>query len=97
MKPIRVAEDIFALGEFKAQTSRILRQLHRTGRPVIITQNGRPTAVMLSPEGFDQLSSRERFLEAIYQGLSDSEEGRVIDDEDLARELEAEFGKAEKE
>jgi len=94
MRPIRVAEDIVPLGEFKAQASRIIGELRAGRRPVVITQNGRPAAALLDPEEYDRLAERERFLAAVNQGLADVEAGRVIDHEDLAKEMDALFGPA---
>jgi prevent-host-death family protein len=61
MKPLYISEDIIPLGEFKTQAAKIIRQLHETGRPVVITQNGRPSAVLLTPEEFDRLIERDYF------------------------------------
>ena len=58
-----------------------MRQLRRDQRRVIIT-----------PEDFDRIQERDRFLAAVREGLADSEAGRLIDDEDLGTELDAEFG-----
>lgn len=38
----------------------------------------------------DRQNEHDRFLEAVRQGLADSEAGRLIDDEDLFAELLAE-------
>jgi PHD/YefM family antitoxin component YafN of YafNO toxin-antitoxin module len=58
----------------------------------VITQNGKPTAVLITPEEFDRLHERDRFLAAVREGLADSEAGRIVDDRVLTDELEAEFG-----
>ena len=92
MKPVQIAEDIVPLADFKAQASRLFRQLRREQRPLIITQNGKPAAVLITPEEFDRIGERNRFLEAVREGLADSETGRLIDDSDLDAELDAEFG-----
>ena len=55
MKPLRVSDGIVPIGEFKAQAARWLRHLSDRGRPVIITQNGRPAGVLISPSEFDRL------------------------------------------
>ena len=47
---------------------------------------------MITPEEFDRLYERERFVEAVGKGLADAEAGRVVDDEALSGELDAEFG-----
>jgi len=80
---VRVAEDIVPLGEFRTHTARVLRKMRESRRPVIITQQGRPAAVVLPPEEFDRLQERRRFVAAVSEGLADAEAGRITDDEDL--------------
>jgi len=92
MKALHVAEDILPVGEFKTQASRVIRRLREAKRPIVITQNGKPAAVLLTPEDFDRLRELGRFVEAVREGLQDSEAGRVIDDATLERQLAAEFG-----
>jgi len=92
MKFVHVSEDILPIGEFKTHASRVLRRLRATQRPIVITLNGKPAAVLITPEEFDRLYERERFVEAVGQGLADSEAGRVVEDEALSGELDAEFG-----
>ncbi len=83
----QVSEDIVPLYEFKARAAQVLRRLRESNRAVVITQNGRPAAVLVSPEEFDRLQERERFLDAVDDGLRDSDAGRTIEDALLAREL----------
>lgn len=81
--PLRVSEDIVPLGEFRTQAAQVLRRLHASGRAVVITQNGRPAAVLVAPEEYDRLQEHGRFVAAVSEGLADVEAGRVVDDEDL--------------
>ena len=97
MKPLVVSEDILPLGEFKARAARIIKDLARRGNPLVITQNGRPACVVMSPAEFDRLRERQAFLEAVAQGLADVEAGRVIGDEELRKQLDSEFGPLETE
>ncbi len=55
MRAIKLAEDIVSLARFKAQASQLFRQLRREQRPLVITQNGRPAAVLITPQEFDRL------------------------------------------
>ena len=41
-----------------------------------------------TPEEFDCLREHDCFIEAVYEGLADSEAGRVVEDEQLTKELE---------
>lgn len=94
MKTLQIAEDILPLGEFKTHASRVIRQLRTAKRPVVITQNGKPAAVLVTPEDFDRLQERGRFIDAVCEGLADSKAGRLIDDSELDREIDIAFGPA---
>jgi prevent-host-death family protein len=96
MRPVQLSQDVLPVGEFKAHLAQVLQKLRDSDRPVVITQNGRPAAVIVSPKEFDRLQERERFVDAIRAGLSDAEAGRVISDEVLDRQLTEEFGPEKK-
>jgi prevent-host-death family protein len=87
MKPMRVSEGIVPIGEFKAQAARWLRRLADDNQAVVITQNGRPAGVLISPADFDRLQDRQRFLESVAAGLADAEAGRLMDTRELSRKL----------
>ena len=95
MKPLMISEDILPLGEFKARAARILKDLPKRKNPLVITQNGRPACVVMSPGGFDRMRERQAFLEAVAQGMADVQARRVISDEELGERLDAEFGELE--
>lgn len=78
MKSIQIASDIIPLGEFKAGISSCLKKVQATGHPLIITQNGRPAGVLLSPIEYDNLVYRRQFIESVEQGLAAAESGRCI-------------------
>jgi antitoxin (DNA-binding transcriptional repressor) of toxin-antitoxin stability system len=67
-------------------TPRSHRNTH--GQPVVITQNGKPAGVLVSPTEYDRLTERERFLESVALGLADAEAGRTMDTKELLRRLE---------
>lgn len=92
MKPLQVSEDILPIGQFKTHASQIVRRLHETRRPFVITQNGKPAAVLLAPDEFDRLQEQARFIQAVEEGLADSSAGRVIADDELDRDLDETFG-----
>ena len=92
MKPVLLSEDVLPIGEFKTQASRVLRKLRQSQRPVVITQNGKPAAVLITPEEFDQMRERDRFVAAVREGLADSKAGRVLEDDEVERILDERFG-----
>lgn len=95
MKRLQVSRDIVPIGEFKVHISKLLHQLRGSRRPLVITQNGKPAAVVISPEEFDRLCEERQFVGAVRQGLADVQAGRTITDAELERQLDAEFGSLE--
>jgi prevent-host-death family protein len=91
VKSLQVSEDILPLGVFKARASQVLRKLREGQRPLVITQHGKPVAVLLTPAEFDRLAAYDRFLAAVQEGMADSEAGRVVTDQALTSELNAAF------
>ena len=79
MRDINVAEGIVPLGEFKTNASRFIREIADNDEPLVITQNGRPAAVLLSPAAFQEMRERHEFYRSVAEGVADSEAGRVVD------------------
>ena len=84
MKPIKVSQNIVSLSDFKNKASKMLRDVQSAHQPLVITQNGKAAAVLISPADFDFLTEKVRFIEAVQRGLADVQHGRVIADEELA-------------
>ena len=76
MATIRVSEDIVPVSDFKAQASEWLRRIAGSGHPLVITQNGKPAGVLLSPAAFDELCERQQFLAAVQEGMDHEQAGR---------------------
>ncbi len=94
MSTLRVSENIVPLSEFKAHAAVWLKKLAGTGGPVVITQNGRAAAVLMSPAEFDHLTERARFAAAIREGLADADAGRVVSHAAMVAETAARYGSA---
>jgi prevent-host-death family protein len=83
-------EDIHPMSEHRAHLTEHLRLVQETGRPMVITQNGRPAAVVLSPSRYDELVRLEELAEdvaAIKQGFEDATAGRGQDAKDALRKI----------
>ncbi len=87
MKSIYISEDIVSLSDFKNHASKMLNQIQDSQRPLIITQNGRPAGVLMSPKEFDLLSERNLFVQAVQSGLKDIDQGRVLTNQELEKAL----------
>lgn len=86
----QVAEDIVPIAALKAHLSDVVRSLD-SRRPLVVTLNGKPAAVMMSPREFDALSARARVAAKVSAGLADIDAGRVRDADDVFDQLEAEL------
>jgi len=62
---IATHEDIIPIAEFKTHASELLRRLHAQRRPLVITQNGKAAAVVLTPGEFEDLENAKARLELI--------------------------------
>jgi prevent-host-death family protein len=87
MKPLRVSRNIVSLSEFKAKASQMLHDVQRSHHPLVITQNGKAAAVLISPADFDFLTEKARFISAVQKGLADVENDRIVPDENLDLEI----------
>lgn len=87
MKHINISEDIVSLSEFKNKASKMLHNVQTFHRPLVITQNGKAAAVLISPSDFDHLTEQARFMESVQKGMDDVQHGRIISDDNLDNEL----------
>ena len=87
MKTISIKNDIVPIAEFKTSISKWFKSLQGTGHPVIITQNGKPAGVLLSPDDYDELVYRKSFLDAVSRGIEDAESGKTQTTKELRAAL----------
>ncbi len=65
-----------SLSEAKMKLSELVEKVHSTDEEVMITKNGRPAAVMISPDEFDswketfQIKSDSDLMREIRRGLA---------------------------
>jgi len=80
MKALKISKDIITLAEFKNSAATILKQISDSSQPVLITQNGKPAGVLLSPAEFDRIQEQEsaRFMAAVNRGIKDADDGKVL-------------------
>jgi len=87
MKNILVANDIIPVGQFKSGLAKYLKEIQNKRNSLIITQNGKPAGVLISPSEFDDLRQTKLFIKSISRGLSYSEKGEVFSTSKLRSEL----------
>lgn len=72
-----ILEDIRPVTELKARTREVFEQLHRTGRPIVITVNGKPDAVLMDAREFQRWQQTVRLAELLAEAEDDVAAGRL--------------------
>lgn len=73
--------DIHTVTDFKRNSTELIEVLERSGRPQVLTVEGRPKVVLLAVEAFERmaaLAERAETIEGIRRGLADVEAGRTL-------------------
>jgi antitoxin YefM len=89
MKTISISNDIVPIAEFKAGISKWFKSIKKAGHPLIITQNGRPAGVLLSPGDYDELVYKKDFFNSVSRGIADSESGNIYSTGEIKAALSA--------
>jgi len=87
MNQINVANDIVPVAVFKGKLSQYLNNVKLSGRPMVITQNGKPAGVLIAPKEFDDLVYQRSLMRSISRGLQDIQNGEVLTSAELRAEL----------
>ena len=80
-----ITSDIRTLTEFKRDTTRLISHLKHTGRPSVLTVNGKPALVVMDAEAWqdtrNQIESARtvRTVTAIRKGLAQARDGQATE------------------
>jgi len=85
---VNITNDIKPVTYLKSKTAVLLNRINETHRPVIITQNGKPRAVLQDPESYENMRNAIGLLKLIFQGESDVRNGKVKAQEDVFKNIE---------
>ncbi|MBU4444485.1 MAG: type II toxin-antitoxin system Phd/YefM family antitoxin [Candidatus Marinimicrobia bacterium] len=87
MRTINISQDIVPVGEFKTGISKWLRTIRDRNHPIVITQNGRPAGVLITPEEYDKLVYNKTFTESINRGIQDIKSGNIFTTSELKNKI----------
>ena len=83
-----ISSDIKPITFLKANAADLLEQINETHRPVIITQNGEPKAVLQDPQSYENMRKALGMLKLISQGEEDIKKGKATSQEKVFDRLE---------
>jgi prevent-host-death family protein len=87
-KPMNITSDIKPVTYLKSRAADLLNQINETHRPVIITQNGEPRAILQDPESYENMRNAIGILKLVSEGEADIRAGQIKPQEDVFDEIE---------
>ncbi len=85
---MNLSEDIKPITYLKSRAADLLKQINETHRPVVITQNGEPKAVLQDPESYENMRNAIGILKLISQGEEDVKAGKSKSQEEVFANIE---------
>jgi prevent-host-death family protein len=85
---MNILKDIKPVTYLKSRASDLLKQINETHRPVVITQNGEPRAVLQDPESYENMRNAIGLLKLISLGEEDIKGGKSKSQEEVFANIE---------
>ncbi len=90
---MNISSDIRPVTYLKSRAADLLKQINDTHRPVIITQNGEPRAVIQDPQSFEDMRNAIGILKLISMGEEDIKNGIILEQEAVFKNIEEKMKK----
>ena len=87
---IDVTQDIHSLTTFKRNSSGLMKRMKKTGRPLVLTVNGKAEAVLLDAATYQDVASQLDAVASIRRGLAQARKGAGRPADEVFDELERE-------
>lgn len=78
MVRIKLDKDIMPISEFRANATSLIERVNKTKRPLLITQHGKGSAILIDVEGYEALVEKLELLQDIREAEEDIRKGRVF-------------------
>jgi prevent-host-death family protein len=84
---LSITEDIKSISDLKKRTHEIFEQAHHTGRPVIVTVNGKPDVVLLDAAVFEKRLKVLNLAGLLFEAETDIKKKRIRPARDFLKEI----------
>jgi len=74
---LSLTEDIKTVSELKKNLRAVLDQIRETGRPVVVTVNGKPDAILIDVETYENKLRALNLVSLLAEGEEDVRRGRT--------------------
>ena len=82
-----LSRDLVPVHELQDDLTSWLDRPTATGRPVVVTQDGKATAVWVSPRMLDEIEEQGEVVREVLEGLKEVAAGDLVDDEEVWAEV----------
>ena len=92
---LNISKDIHSLTDFKRKTTELVAQLKTTGRPLVLTVNGKAELVVQDAASYQQvldLMQRVEAVEAIRRGLDQMYRGKSRSVAQFSKQMRRKYG-----
>lgn len=93
MRHINLEDDIKSLSEFRANSANFIKQIKDTKRPLILTQHGKSTAVLVDVAEYQATIEKLELLQEIQTAERQIVEGKILSDEQVEKRITDRYSK----
>jgi prevent-host-death family protein len=86
---MNISKDIKPITYLKARAPELLKQINETHRPVLITQNGEPKAVLQDPQSYENMRNAIGILKLLSHGEEDIKKGKLRSQDQVFSKIES--------
>jgi prevent-host-death family protein len=86
---MNISKDIKPITYLKSRAPDLLKQINETHRPVVITQNGEPRAVLQDPQSYENMRNAIGILKLLSQSEEDVRQGKTKTQEEVFANIES--------
>ena len=85
---MNISQDIKPITYLTSRAADLLKQINETHRPVIITQNGEPKAILQDPKSYENMRNAIGILKLISQGEDEIRSGNSRSQQEVFENIE---------
>ncbi len=78
MRRINLSQDIKSLSDFRANAASYVQNIKRTKRPMVITQNGKSSAIILDVNDYESLLEKIEILQDVNLAREQIDNGEGV-------------------
>ncbi len=88
---MNILQDVCPISDFRENASSMVAKVRADNRPLIITQYGKSTAVLISAESFQEMLDRIQILTDIAESEEEIANGGGVEQGEFVKELMKEY------